>query len=227
MYKLILITHIAIGSIALISGATAILSKKGGKVHTRAGMVYYLCMYGIGVSAFVMTLMKFNPFLMAIAIFALYLTYSGKKAIDNWRLKTAYTPTLKDRIPFYVALATSIFMILFPLIQMSTRKELFVPILSVFGAIMLNASVKDIKKYGNPANFQPRNKMWLLHHIGMMGGAYIATVTAFLVNNIIIDQWWIVWLSPTVIGSALIASAIIKWRKKLRMDVSKPVVAAL
>ncbi|HLP32398.1 MAG TPA: hypothetical protein VK202_02935, partial [Bacteroidia bacterium] len=38
-------------------------------------------------------------------------------------------------------------------------------------------------------------------HLGNMSGAYIATVTAFLVVNVdFIQPGWLVWLFPSVIG---------------------------
>src|ERR1700759_1005352 len=99
MYKAILIIHVLLGATALISGAYAIFAKKGSKLHTNSGNIYYRCMYGVGLSALIMTLLKFNPFLLSIAIFSVYLTYGGKKAIYMWRLKEVYTPTLKDKLP--------------------------------------------------------------------------------------------------------------------------------
>lgn len=222
MYRSILIIHILIGIAALIAGIIAIVAKKGPKLHAKAGKIYYMSMYGIGLSSFVMTLLKFNPFLMAISVFSVYLTYSGKRAIDNWRLKEAYTPVFKDRLPLYIALVTGLFMVGFPVTLMILNHVFFVPVLSVFGVIMLMAVKADLQKYNNPANFTPRNKQWLIHHIGMMGGAYIATFTAFLVNNVHIDQGWILWLSPTVAGTIMITFANIKWRKKLKLNPVQP-----
>ncbi|MEI8279563.1 MAG: hypothetical protein WCG87_07340 [Bacteroidota bacterium] len=218
MYKTLLVIHILIGIAALSSGAFAIFSKKGGKLHTQSGKIYYTSMFGIGISALCMTLMKWNPFLLAIAIFSTYLTYSGKKSIDNWRLKHAYVPGIKDKIPFYIAFITSIVMILWPITIMMSEHKYFVPILSVFGLIMFSLSRRDIQMYNNADNFLPRNKKWLLRHIGSMGGAYIATCTAFLLNNIHIDPPWILWLLPTAIGAPIITLAIIKWIKKLKIS---------
>ena len=217
MYQFILLIHVAIGAIALLGGAAAILTKKGGKLHKQAGKVYYYCMYGIGLSAFVMTIIKFNPFLMSIAIFSVYMTHSGKRAIDNWRLKKAYVPTVRDQVPFYIALLTAVFMIGFPVSQMISTGVFYVPILAVFGGIMLLFAIKDTRKYSDAGNFYPKNKMWLVHHIGMMGGAYIATFTAFLVNNIRFSPGWVVWLLPTAVGTPLIVRASIQWSKKLKM----------
>ncbi len=215
MYKILLILHVAVGIVALISGAVAIFSKKGAKLHLKSGKVYVAAMYSIGITALIMTIMKFNPFLLSIALFSSYLTYSGNQAIKYWRLKEAFVPTLKDKLPYYIAFLTSIFMIGFPVAEMILSKSLFVPILGIFGSIMLANSINDIRTHANNDNFKPRRKEWLIQHIGMMGGAYIATTTAFLVNNVHIDPMWIWWLLPSVIGSVFITRSIREWQKKL------------
>jgi len=215
MYTAILLLHIILGAGALFSGMAAILSSKGGRRHNTAGRIFYYCMYGTGASALVMTLLKFNPFLLAIALFSVYLSYSGRKAISYWRLKETYTPCLRDRVPYYIALATAIFMILYPVVPMLQAHRFSVPVLSVFGLIMLVLSLRDIQTHADSTHFRPRNKGWLFMHIGKMSGAFIATVTAFLVNNIHIQPPWLTWLLPTAIGVPLIFLSIRKWDAKL------------
>ena len=215
MYKILLILHVAVGIVALVSGATAIFSKKGGKLHLNSGKAYVAAMYSIGITALIMTIMKFNPFLLSIALFSSYLTFSGNQAIKYWRLKEAFIPTLKYKLPYYIAFLTSLFMIGYPVASMILSKSFFVPVLGVFGSIMLVNSIRDIRKHAKYDNFKPRRKEWLIQHIGMMGGAYIATTTAFLVNNVHIEPMWIWWLLPSVIGSVFITRSIREWQKKL------------
>lgn len=221
MYHTLLIIHILFGADALLSGLVAIVSSKGKKVHNTAGKVYYIGMYGVAVSAIIMSLLKFNPFLLAIAVFSFYLTYGGKKAIDNWRMKEAYIPTLKHKLPIYCALITAAFMIVLPVAQMIAGSPSY-PILAIFGGILLSFAIRDMRLYSDPANFRPKNKQWLLLHIGKMGGAYIATVTAFLVNNVTMQRGWILWIAPTVAGTVLITAASIKWSKKLKIGKFAP-----
>jgi len=215
LYTSILIFHVAVGTVSLLSGSTALLTKKGGKVHRKAGKVYYYGMYAVTISALVMSLLKFNPFLLAIAIFSLYLSYSGIRALKYWRLKETYIPAPSDQVPYYIALVTALFMILYPFAIMIREGGFFVPVLSVFGLLMLPLAWKDIIAHKRPENFTPRNKAWLLNHIGKMSGAYIATFTAFLLNNVTFSPGWVIWLGPTAIGFPLISMAIRKWTKKL------------
>jgi hypothetical protein len=83
---------------------------------------------------------------------------------------------------------------------------------------MLVFTIRDFFTMKNPENFNPRTKMWLIRHIGMISGAFIATFTAFLLTNVRIDPMWIVWLAPTVVGTIFITYSIRTWKQKLKMS---------
>ena len=217
MYKIILLFHVAAGTLALGSGLVAIFAAKGQQSHNRSGRIYEFSMYAVALSAILLTLLKFNPFLLSIGIFAGYLTFTGKRALFYYRLRETYIPGLQDKLPAVAGFFTGLFMIGFPAWQMVTMGTLFVPVLAVFGLSLTGSSFGDLATFRKPELFEPRNKVWLLKHIGMMGGAYIATVTAFLVNNVHIQQQWLVWIGPSVIGGLLIARATNKWRTKLKL----------
>lgn len=215
MYKALLVLHIICGALCLASGTVAIFSKKGGRLHSRSGKVFYGFMYAVGGSALFMTLIKFNPFLLAIAVFSVYLSFSGRKAIRYWRLQQSYMPTFMDRLPCYIALLTALFMIGYPVALMVSSNTFFVPVLAVFGLILLGLSIRDIVIYSTPAKFVPHNREWLFMHIGKMSGAFIATFTAFLLNNVHIEPAWLPWLGPTAIGLPLIFYSIRQWNIRL------------
>lgn len=218
MYKAFLFLHIAAGTLALGSGLLAITAAKGRKNHNRAGRTYELAMYAVAATAILMCLLKFNPFLLAIGIFSLYLTYTGKRALFYFRLREDYRPGLPDKLPAAAGLCTALFMIGFPVWQMVAQGRFFVPVLAVFGIALLVNSFNDLVTFRQPALFRAGNRRWLLKHIGMMGGAYIATTTAFLVTSIQIPAQWVVWVGPTVIGSFLISRAIRSWKAKLKLQ---------
>ncbi len=217
MYKAILFLHILFGTLALGSGLVAIFAAKGRKNHNRSGRLFELAMYGVGVSAIVMASLKFNPFLLAIGIFALYLTYTGKRALFYFRLRQTHQLNLQDKLPPIAGFITALFMIGFPAWQMVVVQRFFVPVLAVFGLVLLISCSGDLITLRKPDLFKAGNKTWLLKHIGMMGGAYIATLTAFLVTSVHISPGWLVWVGPTVIGSIFITRAINGWKRKLNI----------
>ena len=191
--------------------------------HILSGTWFYISMYVVGLTALFLSVVKWNPFLLSIAILSAYLAYSGKQCITYWRLKEQHKPKLWEKLPVLVAFVTGVLMIGHPLRQMIVYKVLFVPISLIFGLALAGAAVYDFTLYQNPANFAPRNKYWLLRHIGMMGGAYISTVTAFLVVNMTSGPAWVPWLGPSIIGSVIISYAIGKWKAKLYKPSKKAV----
>lgn len=214
LYKGLLLLHIAAGTVALLCGAAALMAVKGRKGHSRTGSVYNYCMYIVGISALVMTTIKFNPFLLSISVFTLYLSFSGMRAMQYWRLGRP-SITLHSKLPYLTAVATALFMILYPFVKMAIANTAFVPVLSIFGSIMLVLSVRDLQLLADKNTTGKHNRVWLMQHIGKMSGSYIAAVTAFLVNNISLKPAWIVWILPTVVGSVLTTMAARKWNRKL------------
>lgn len=218
LFNSFLVLHIASGFLALTSGLLAAITRKGGSTHLRSGKFFAYMMYTVGVSALVLTLLRPNPFLMSVGFFTLYLTYTGQKAIEYFRLKTALQPGWKDKLPIYASLLVALYMVGKPISQMIQHEQFFVSVSLVFGSIMLSSVFQDVRTLRKADHFRPGNKQWLLRHIGMISGAYIAACTAFVVTNVQFSPSWVLWLGPTVIGSVFIAVSTRTWRKKLRLS---------
>lgn len=136
-------------------------------------------------------------FLLIICIFALFQNYIGFRAIKNKSLIYANS----DKAMLLIACINSIFMLIS-----------FMPVLMVFGGISVMLCIGQIKLYVATIKKQEvSKKLWLRQHIGMMMGAYIATLTAFLVVNVNnFKHAWLLWLAPTVILFPL----MMYWTKK-------------
>jgi hypothetical protein len=93
-------------------------------------------------------------------------------------------------------------------------------ILFVFASIGILNSVGDLRSHFFPKEKQSKIQ-WLYNHIGKMVGSYIATVTAFLVNNMHIGPMLVWWLGPTFIGTFVIAYFIKRYRKTDSFYVAK------
>lgn len=74
VYQSISLTHIILGSLALLLFWGPLLSKKGGPVHRKTGRYYSLCMHLVGASGILMTAlvsampMAVKPELMSRAV---------------------------------------------------------------------------------------------------------------------------------------------------------------
>lgn len=219
VFQFTLIIHIVSGFLALLFGAMAIVSRKGDRNHKVSGKSYVMAMYSVGISAIIMTQIKPNPFLFTVGVFTLYLTYTGNRSIFYYRLKESYQTGWKDILPISIALLVSLGMVAFPIFQMVKAGTISISVMGVFGVILMVFAGRDLAKVIRDSVFLPHEKTWLIKHIGMVGGSYIATLTAFLVTNINFSPAWVIWLLPTLIGSILIAKTSKDWRKKLKIGV--------
>jgi len=185
--KSTLILHVIAGHIALITGLAIMIGRKGTDIHSKMGVVYYYSMITIACTATFLSIYKSNSFLLHIGIFVFYQTYAGRKSITSKTLR----PDWVDWAILIAALINGVLMIWSGIL-----------VLMVFGGISLLLVAIDLNIYRDILILKKAldSKRWLARHIGMMMGAYIGTITAFLTVNIkFIQPAWIVWLLPTFI----------------------------
>jgi len=206
-YEIALVIHIISGFSALVAGLLAIISKKGKNLHLKTGSAFYYSMLLVAVTSVSISILKSNMFLLHIGIFSFFMVYSGHQSIKNKSLK----PGLIDWVVFIIAVVNSAFMIY----------SLQV-ILIVFGGIGLSLAITDLRIFISVLQKKEIAKnQWLLRHIGMMLGSYIATFTAFLVVSLnAFSYGWVVWLMPTIIGTPLIIYWTMKYSIKKKRALS-------
>jgi uncharacterized membrane protein len=189
-YKIMLFLHVVSGFLALLCGSIAIISKKGGKLHKTVGKVFFMSMLSVCFTSVIISVAKSNQFLLLIGVFAFYLNYVGYRAIKEKALK----PNRLDWLVLLMAAVNSLFMAF----SMNV-------ILMVFAGISFFTLVQVIRTNISVLQNKPIEELlWLQRHIGMMMGAFISTITAFLVvNSNYLNQGvfptWLVWLAPTFI----------------------------
>lgn len=205
--KIMLIVHITCGFTSLITGGIAMIVKKGGRVHKKAGKIFFYAMLGVSFSAVTIASLKWNTFLLTIGIFAFFQNYSGYRSIKNKSLK----PSRLDWVVLAVATVNGLLMIYSMHI-----------VLMVFGGISTSLAIGDFRIFLlTMRNKEIKKQQWLLRHIGYMIGAYIATFTAFLVVNIKhFEPAWLPWLAPTV----LFVPVIIYWSGKVSKKTKPPAI---
>jgi hypothetical protein len=202
IYKILLYAHITGGIAALLAGTFAAFAEKGSANHIKMGKVFGISLGISSILAITLSLLKFNSFLLGIGLFTLYLVGSGWL----WSLRMPHN-VKKSRAKLLGAfgIATSVFMIITALSNVSLDSLnlvllVFAGILAIFGFIDL---IKNVK---------PTNAIRL--HGGRMGGAFIASTTAFVVTNFnqVIPEV-LLWLGPTIVGSPLIFFSIRRFYK--------------
>lgn len=148
-----------------------------------------------------------NYFLLVVGIFSFYLTFTGYRAVQ-----------LKNTPPQFIDKATTLLMLFTTLIMAGLAAydwtygngQLSI-ILGIFGGIGGTLTISDLLVY---ANGLPHPREWMLRHLGRMLGAYVATLTAFVVTNFkgLVPRIYL-WTVPTIIGASSILLLIQYYRK--------------
>ena len=195
--------HIAAGSVALLSAASALLTEKGKKFHVLIGKAYFWSMVIIFLTAIPMSIITGNVFLFLIAIFSFYLAFSGMRFAKN----RTRVPTRVDLIAVNFMFLSGVGMWILAIIFFIDNNSQFIT-LTVFGFLALFLGYGDFQTFKDQTAI---GKERIAKHLTNMMGATIAVVTAVLVVNPPINPEWVWWILPTV----LITPVIFWWNKKV------------
>ena len=210
MYILFLTIHIFSGGLSLLLGTWNLLQKKGNISHKKVGLIFVWGMLITGFTAFVLAILKPNVFLFIIGIFTVYLVGTGQRYIHLKKIDKGQVPKWIDWLLTISMMVIGIGFMFWGINMMINGDSMGMALVT-FGLIGLFSVRKDFQNYRGKA----RKKMyWLAAHITRITGAYIASVTAFLVVNqetfpSVIPSV-VYWMLPTVILTPL----IIKWIRK-------------
>jgi uncharacterized membrane protein len=206
LFKYLLIIHIISGALSLIAGTIVMLLKKGDRRHKLLGKTFAISMLISGSLSLALAIIHPNTFLFAVGIFTIYLTASAWRYLKLKNLE-------KYQKALWIDWALSIFIFLGSLWQLYLgvitliNKESFGIILLLFAWRGLSFAYQDYKTYRGQIDIK---NFWLLYHLQRMSGAYIASLTAFLVVNANSKISFVAWLLP----SAIVVPFIVKWSRK-------------
>lgn len=223
IYKSSIFAHVVAGILSLITGFVAMVVKKGGKTHNRAGVVFYWSMTLIFVSTIIFFLLDPTNvryhFFLTLGIVSFYPNWSGKRMLS---MKKGVNPTKLDLFGAWAVGISGIIMLAYAgygfmnPTAVGGYKILFI----IFGIVSLVNAYGDLKVY---LGYVEAEKMhWFLSHAGKMIGAYSAAVSAFCVNivprllpnetpafvNILI------WTMPATILGIISQQLIKRYKKK-------------
>lgn len=203
----IFLAHALAGALALLVMAVPLVSKKGGKAHTKTGWIYTASMVFVGFSAFALTPWRFffDPakttasenfavFLFYISVFTLSAIAYGLTPLRAKQRKDA-SRALRHVGP---PIATVLVGLATQFIGFKSQNVL----LMAFPFLGHSTSVSQFRYWLR----EPRSKMhWWYAHMNGMIVACIATMTAFLVTAV--PRLWpgpiaespVLWIAPGVI----------------------------
>lgn len=211
MIQTILFLHILAGTAALGAAGLALGSAKGGRLHRRAGGAFVAGMMVAGVSALVLAVANPSGFLFAVAVFTLFLVFSGWRA-GRLRDGRARWP---DHAAGAAMTAAGLGMLGWGLQGLGPGQGAQPAILIVFGAIGLTLALADWRDWrAGPVTGKPR----IVRHLSRMMAGTIAAVTAAGVVNLGFLPDLVVWLGPTV----LITPVIFWWAGRVLRAPARP-----
>jgi len=210
VFNSILWLHIISGGLALLSGPIAMINQDGGKLHRKAGIIYFYSMMVIFVSSIILSIVRENWFLFMVGIFSFYLVSTGYRALKLKMLHRGQKAAKIDWIILVMSLLAGLGLVIMGLWLITAKDNSFGVVPMVFGFVMLSGVKQDYKRFTIPPT---QKNHWLMKHISGMMGGYIATLTAFLVQNVNTNPSFIAWLAPTVIITPWIFYSINKINK--------------
>jgi uncharacterized membrane protein len=198
--------HILAGSLALLCGPIAMMNQNGGKLHRLSGKIYFYSMMIIVVSATVLAIRHEKWFLLMVAIFTLYIISTGYRSLKLKKIGRGQKAEQLDWLIWGLAVLAGLSLEFSGMYWCFGEGNSFGIVPMVFGFI-----VKDYQRFTRVSNDK---LLWLKVHIGNMMGGYIATMTAFLVQNVHTDPAWIAWLAPTIVFVPVLSYTIRKFSLK-------------
>jgi len=198
---IILVIHIAAGSVALLTAFVALVTAKGGVIHVRAGRVYAIGMTLIFLTAIPLAILGASIFLLLIAVFSFYLVFAGWRFARN----RSRRPQPVDWIAAAIMGLTGVGMWGYAAVLAQSGGGNWVTLVA-FGFIAVALSVADglFFNQGRPGKRRPAPHLRVQRHLTNMMAGTISTITAVMVVNVSMNPVWVPWLLPTIVITPLI-----------------------
>ena len=204
--------HAGFGGIALLAGSIAMIAKKGKTWHRASGRIFFYGMLLSGLLALVIAVLPKheNAFLFSIGLFSVYLLLAGYRGLQFTNQSVSL---YWDKLLSITVIVVGAAMVFGPILVADGINV----VLLVFGTGSIVFGWRDLHMFANPESLKKRG---LKIHVGKMTGAYIASVSAFLVVNRFFHPM-VNWFLPTILGSAFIAYWMVRLNKHQRKTLKK------
>ena len=213
--RLVLWAHVAAGIVAVLAGCVAMVTRKGGDRHRRAGRTFVRSM--AVVVGTVLVLLGFAPsspgrqFLTLVAVFSGYLAFSGYRVLARKR-----RPGAAETVDWAAAALTALASLGMGAwgLSLVVGGAAFGVVLVVFGALGVGFAGADARSFRAAGASAPEadgsGRAWMGRHLSRMVGAFVATVSAVSVVNLSETLGVVSWLWPT----AAFLPLILYWQAK-------------
>jgi uncharacterized membrane protein len=169
--------HVVAGLVALVAGAIALFSRKGGARHRSSGMVFVYSMLFMSATGALIAALRWTPISVIAGVLTFYLVLTGLLTVR----RRAPGHGAVDRVALGVALAAGVAALAYGFLAVAgTGRKDGIPaaVYFMFGAVGLLAALGDVRVlWGGPA---PASRRLARHLWRMCFALYIATSSFFL-----------------------------------------------
>lgn len=214
LHKANIFIHVLAGTIALILGAIALLSLKGGKVHNKSGMLFTQIITLVILTGLVgVFVFGRNTFLLVITVLSAYVAFSGYRVLQT-KINKANALDIGVSI-------ISLAVLLYFLYYFKSIGMIWSPIViySTVGALVI-VILYDFLRYLIPNASYQKNKIWLYEHIYKMTSAFSALFAAFT-GTVLDDYQPHSQYLPSAIGVMIIIGFMI-YASKVGLKIMRP-----
>lgn len=206
LFTSFLTLHIIGGTIGLLAGTFIMFRKKGDRIHQRIGKLFAYCMLAAGLSSLILATLHRNDFLLAVGVFTIFMTGTGWRYLYLKEIAKGQKIVLIDWILMVFMLIFGLFLVGLGFYYLMNKSYFgIIPLLFAWRGISF--VISDYKTYKGKITLR---NYWLIFHLQRMVGAYIASLTAFLVVNAPDKSGFLPWLLPSLI----VVPFIVKWSRK-------------
>jgi hypothetical protein len=216
LYQIILPIHIASGAIGLLLGIIILVLKKGDKLHKQLGKIFSVTMLLSAMLSFALSILHPNLFLFCVGILTVHLVATGWRYLFLKKLDEQQKPLIID---WLLLIMMALFGISFLIIGVRAI-AVFGNVMGIapiaFGLLGLKNCYTDYNIFKGKITIK---NYWLTMHLERMSAAFIASLTAFLVNVAVVqiekipaltNFGFVFWILPGIIIGPIIG----KWKRK-------------
>ena len=196
---ILLLIHVAAGSVALLAAVAALFTAKGERHHVFAGRVYAVAMTVIFLTALPLAILGSSIFLLLIAVFSFYLVFAGWRFARNRR----GLPQTVDWCSTAIMGFTGLAMGGYGIVLVIAGNGQWITML-IFGTIAVALSLVDGQYHLRLARRTRVDVQRVQRHLTNMLAGTIATVTAVTAVNVDLNPVWLPWILPTIVITPII-----------------------
>lgn len=181
LFSPLLAVHIGAGFVAVLVGLGPILTTKGSRLHRLSGRLFVGVMLILLATAWVMTVMRFSPYLLALSATATYHVFSGTRVLGRKHpdRRAEDRARATDWMAAFGVVAVGLIVV--GLIA-TGRSEGPPAVAGGLAGAALTYGAWDLWRFARPGDWPFSPNLWTYEHLLKMLSAYSSVLSAFSGN---------------------------------------------